>query len=264
VEGLYPPGSVTRRINREQAMLLGGGRALLMQLAHPGVAAAVDEHSDFEVDPLRRLNRTLELTLSMVFGTRQEALAAVRTINRTHRAVRGRGYHALDPELLLWVHATLVDSGLLTYRTFVGELSLAEAEAFYQESKPAGELLGIPLHLYPADLRDFRGYLQRMLEGGPLRVDARARRLAGLVLRPRLRLVPGFAFVPFEVVTAGLLPAGLRRDYGLAWGGAQRAAFALARAVVPRLVRVTPPALRLVPAARRTQLRLDTEVRHGS
>src|SRR5258706_5902261 len=143
-DGLYPDDSITRRINRENVLLLSGGRALLMQLAHPAVAAGVDDHSDFRSHPVRRLRRTVRMTMAIVFGDREPAMAAARAVNRVHGRVRGEGYHALDPDLLLWVQATLVDSALVAYETFVQPLSPGEREDFYQESKLIGELLGIP------------------------------------------------------------------------------------------------------------------------
>ena len=243
------PGSISWRINREAALLLGGGRALLMQVAHPQVAAGVAEHSDFERDPLARLDRTMELSLALTFGTLAEVRGAARQINRTHERVIGAGYQALDPDLLLWVHATLIDSALLTYRTFVGPLTAAEQEAYYQEAKPIGTLLGIPANRYPRRMADFAAYLGRML-AGPVQPDETGRRLASLVLRPPIRRVPGALFLPVEVITAGLLPEGLRRAYGLRWGRPSRALFQAARAAVPKLLAATPRALRVVPPAR--------------
>src|SRR5256712_9505015 len=157
--GLYSDDSVTRHVNRENILLLGGGRALLMQLAHPKVAAAVDEHSDFRSQPIRRLRRTIRMTMAIVFGDRDTALAAARAVNQAHGRVRGKGYRALDPDLLRWVHATLIDSALVTYETFVKPLSAREREDFYQESKLLGELLGVPRDHFPATLRDFYDYL---------------------------------------------------------------------------------------------------------
>jgi uncharacterized protein (DUF2236 family) len=234
-------------VNRENVLLLGGGRALLMQLAHPKVAAGVDEHSDFRSHPVRRLRRTVRMTMAIVFGDQETAEAAARAVNRVHGRVRGEGYHALDPDLLLWVHATLVDSALVTYETFVQPLTKGEREDFYQESKLLGELLLVPRDLFPERLSDFDAYVARMIEGGPVAVTDRARALGRLVLRPRLRLLPGPAMLPFEVVTAGLLPVTLREQYGLPWGAAQRRAFRLAVAAVPRVVALTPPVLRVWP-----------------
>src|SRR5260370_40958496 len=130
--GSFPDDSIIRRVNRENVLLLGGGRALLMQLAHPLVAAGVDEHSDFRDRPIRRLRRTVQMMMAIVFGDRETALAAARSVNRVHGRVQGAGYRALDPDLLLWVHATLVDSSLATYETFVRPLRDEEREGFYQ------------------------------------------------------------------------------------------------------------------------------------
>jgi uncharacterized protein (DUF2236 family) len=245
--GLYADDSITRRVNRENVILLGGGRALLMQLAHPKVAAGVDEHSDFRAHPIRRLRRTVLMTMAIVFGDRETALAAARGVNQVHARVRGRTYRALDPDLLLWVHATLMDTALVTYETFVQTLLAREREDFYQEFKLVGELLGIPRDRFPETLHDFDAYLDAMLTSGPVHVDQRARDLARLVLRPRLRLLPGPAMIPFEVVTAGLLPPTLRSEYGLEWGPRRQRAYRLAVRTVPRLVALTPPLLRVWP-----------------
>jgi uncharacterized protein (DUF2236 family) len=249
------PGSVSWRVNREAALLLGGGRALLMQVAHPRVAAGVADHSDFEHDPLGRLNRTLELSLALTFGTPAEVRGAAERINRTHRRVTGSDYRALDPELLLWVDATLIDSALLTYRTFVGPLAREEAETYYQEAKEIGGLLRIPRRRYPASLADFEAYLAEML-AGPVQPDATGRRLARLVLRPRIGPLPGATFAALDAITAGLLPEPLRKAYGLRWGKASRALFRTAQMTLPQLLKVTPGRLRVVPPARVAERRL--------
>src|SRR2546428_10328005 len=100
---LYPEGSITRRVNRENVLLLGGGRALLMQLAHPKVAAGVDEHSDFRKRPMYRLRRTIRLTMAIVFGDRETALAPARSVHRPDQHVRGESYSGPDTDLLLSV-----------------------------------------------------------------------------------------------------------------------------------------------------------------
>jgi uncharacterized protein (DUF2236 family) len=245
--GIYDDQSITRRVNRENVLLLGGGRALLMQLAHPKVAAGVDDHSDFRKQPIRRLRRTIRMTMAIVFGDRETALAAARAVNQAHMRVRGSDYRALDPDLLMWVHATLVDSALVTYETFVRRLRPPDREDFFQESKVLGGLLGIPTERFPETLRDFDAYLEGMIASGPIGVGRRAIELAEQVLRPRLPLLPGPMMVPFEVVTAGLLPPALRDQYGLAWGPGQRRAFRLAVTTLPRLVALTPPVLRVWP-----------------
>src|SRR3979411_1796617 len=194
-EGLYAEDSITRRVSRENILMLGGGRALLMQLAHPKVAAGVDEHSDFRTQPFRRLRRTIHVTMAIIFGDRETAVAAARSVNQVHAQVRGAHYRALDPDLLLWVHASLPDSALVTYETFVRRLPAQEREDFYQESKLIGELLGIPHDRFPATLRDFDTYLEQMMSTGPVRVGMLALELAGQGLRPQGRLLPGAVMV---------------------------------------------------------------------
>ena len=245
--GLFDEDSITRRVNRENILLLGGGRALLMQLAHPKVAAGVDEHSDFRAHPIRRLRRTIRMTMAIVFGDRETALAAARGVNQVHARVQGRDYRALDPDLLLWVHATLADTALVTYETFVQPLLPQEREAFHEEFKLLGELLGIPHDRFPSTVRDFDDYMVRMVSSGPVRVDERARELATQVMRPRVRLLPGPVMLPLNVVTTGLLAPALRDQYGLPWGRGEQRVYRLAVAVVPRVIALTPPLLRVWP-----------------
>jgi uncharacterized protein (DUF2236 family) len=245
--GLYPDDSIVRRVNRENVLMLGGGRALLMQLAHPKVAAGVDEHSDFRRRPMYRLRRTVRLTMAIVFGDRETALAAARAVNKVHGRVRGDDYRALDPDLLLWVHATLVDTALVTYETFVRRLSNDEREDFYQEMKLLGEILRVPRDRFPESFADFTRYIDRMLTDGTLRAGRHGVVLSKLVLRPRLLRLPGKFFIPWELITTGLLPRQLRQQYGLAWGARQERLYRLFVVAVPKLVAVTPPVLRVWP-----------------
>src|SRR5438477_3387872 len=97
--GLFPRHAIIRQVNGEGVLLLGGGRALLMQLAHPSVAAGVGDHSDFRADPFTRLRRTLEASYTMVFGTEEEARRVAAGIRAVHDRVVGPGYSANDPEL---------------------------------------------------------------------------------------------------------------------------------------------------------------------
>src|SRR6267143_403908 len=185
--GLFGPDSVIWRVNRESAVALAGTAAILMQFAHPKVAAGVRDHSRYQVDPVGRLRRTLDLTMGIVFGPRQAAMEAVRTINSRHRGVRGPGYSAMDPELLLWVHATLVYAAIRGYRALVGPLTDAEADQYYQDTKEIGVLLGIPRAMYPARVDALDAYLRGMIDSGEVAVGADARRMADLVLRPEFR-----------------------------------------------------------------------------
>ena len=142
--GLFPADAVIRRVDGEAALLFGAGRALLLQLAHPSVAKGVAEHSDVEHNPLRRLQGTLNASFTVVFGSLHEAERVAAGIRRVHERVVGDGYVATDPSLLLWVHATLVDTALLVYTTLVGPLSASEREEYYSQSATVAELLGCP------------------------------------------------------------------------------------------------------------------------
>jgi uncharacterized protein (DUF2236 family) len=221
-----------------------------MQLAHPAVAAGVAEHSDFPRRAFSRLSRTLGLYWALNFGNREKALGAARRINQVHRGIHGDGYAASQPGPLLWVQATLIDSSLVAYETFVRSLPASQREVYYWEAQRVGRLLDIPPATYPPDLADFERYLEEMIAGPELRVDDRARKLGAAVVRPAIRGVPGFVWAPFEAVTAGLLPDRLREDYGLPWGTSQRALFGTMRRAVPRLLPLLPDALRMIPAAR--------------
>jgi uncharacterized protein (DUF2236 family) len=218
-------------------LLLGGGRALLMQLAHPQVAAGVADHSGFEKDPFGRLQRTLEATYTIVFGTTEEADLVARQLWAVHERVTGPGYHANDPELLMWVHATLVDTALRVHARFLGSLSGTDADRYYQDSMVVGEVLGVPRELQPATLDAFGEYVRHMV--GTLEVTDTARRLAEAVLHPRLPFVaePGLALA--RELTAGLLPRPLREQFGLGWDRNRKAALLLAgaasRTVLPRV-----------------------------
>ena len=262
--GLFAPDSITRRINREAVLLLGGGRALLLQIAHPLVAAGVAAHSRFEQDPLQRLVRTLQLTLTIVFGSAAEALAAVRGIERAHARVHGHlesacgpfaagtPYDANDPALLLWVHATLVDSALVTYRRFLGPLTAAERRRFYDESRITARLFGIPDADVPPTYDAFQGYMRGMLRGPQLAVSRDSRAIAAALLSPPLP--PGLRQLAAttRLFTIGLLPAAIRQRYGYSWGPLRERALdatAIAlRAGVPWL----PSLLRHFPHARRS------------
>src|SRR6266568_3100914 len=87
--GIFGPDSLTWRVDREAVIFLGAGRALLLQLAHPWVAAAISEHSKTFADPVGRFHRTFNITFTMVFGTLDQALGASRRLHRRHAVVTG-------------------------------------------------------------------------------------------------------------------------------------------------------------------------------
>lgn len=257
--GLFGPDSVTWRLAREPFLLVGGGRALLMQVAHPLVAQGVVDHSDYERDPFGRLVRTVRWLVAVTFGTTAEAQAASRQVRRVHAAVRGSlhprnatatlpsgtAYNAFDPELSRWVLATIVESMLVTYEATVGGLAAHDADRFVREWRAVAPLV----HVRDDDTWDsalqLHAYVQRTVAA--LQPVQASRDAARVVLRPPLptrALRPATASVAF--LTTGLLPARLRRRYGLRWtpleSAAHRAACTSLRAthrVLPRRLRVS-------------------------
>jgi uncharacterized protein (DUF2236 family) len=230
--GLYGPGSEAWALNREAMLLLGAGpRALLLQLAHPQVAAGVADHSDFRADPWARLRGTLRSYLAIVYGTGTAARAEIRRLNALHRTITGPTYRARDPELSMWVHATLVDSTIVAADAWLEPLSRTRRERYYAETLPIGRAFGIPATVLPPDLDAFEAYLDRMLGAdGPVRVGPLARELAHVVLHPPLGpIVPALARLPPAAYAwslwpaVGLLPPSVRDAYGLRWGRFEQA-----------------------------------------
>ena len=256
---LFTPDRQIWTVDRETALLLGAGRALLLQFAHPLVAAGVAEHSAFARDRLGRLRRTLDLSYALVFGDLGTAQAAVRRMDTVHARVRGvlreavgrfpagTPYDAMDPELRLWVHATLIDTSLVVYQRFVTPLTRAQEAEYWADSCAVAQLLGIPESMIPATLDDFRDYVARTLIRD-VAVGPAARALARLILHPGgAMLAPAAAFL--KLVTVGLLPPEVRRQYGYRWSrgrarllDASAAAVRLALPAMPRVLRVAPAA----------------------
>jgi uncharacterized protein (DUF2236 family) len=268
---LFASDGAYARVNRETALLLAGPRALLLQLAHPLVAAGVAAHSGFESDPLQRLRRTLDVVLRIAFGSEADARAAAAEVEAVHRRVHGRlrsatrafpagtPYDARDPELALWVHATLVDSALLGYESFVAPLDTVAREAYWQESKRMAGFFHVPEALLPGRHADFVAWWEGMLAGPVLEPTPEARRLADVVLHPPLRLVPAWladvrlprlAGDAASFLTLALLPAPIRERFGWRLGSAQAAAFGVARAALRRAVPLLPERVRVWPRAR--------------
>ena len=260
--GLFGPGSMTWRVMREPLLILGGGRALLLQAAHPLVAQGAIDHSTYATDPFGRLHRTLTWVTAVTFGTTREARAASRVVNRQHAAVAGTlplgaatervpsgaAYTGRDPELLRWVHATFVDTMLTTHDAFVGGLDEADRDTFVREWHVVGRLMGVPVRLLPTSAADLRAYVAETVGSGAAHPGAGSRRVADTVLRPPLppALRAGFDAVAFA--TVGLLPAELRRGYGITWTPAHALAHAGLR-IALRGTRRMPGPLRSSPVA---------------
>ena len=262
--GYFTPDDAIWSIGRELALLLGGGRALLLQVAHPLVAAGVAEHSGYREDPWKRLAGTMDAVWAVVFGDRAQADRAAARVRAMHTKVNGTlaspmgpfpagtRYTALDPALLLWVHATLVDSALLVHSQWVGKLREQEQQAYYEDMKTCGELFGTPPEVMPPTLRDFRAYVAEMLDSDEICVTDTAREIARTVLHPRVPLPVRPAMEAVNLVTTSLMPPRLRHEYGLAWDPVRAAVLTGSREWVRRIAMpLLPGRLRRVPEERR-------------
>lgn len=260
--GLFGPGSISWRIDRELVVLAGGSCALLMQAAHPVVAAGVVEHSTFATDPFGRMMRTLESSFDVVFGDRSTAEATISRVNAIHRSVRGRmpdggtTYSALDPEALLWVHATLVDTALRVYGRFVAPLSAADEQAYHEECGRVAVMLGVPSGLLPARIRELRAWMAARIADGSVRVTPEARRIQETVLYP-IRLLPRVTWDAAHLISLSTLPDVLRRQYGIGWSSSREAGVERIAALTRRVLPLVPSMLRHAPRARAAGRRVD-------
>jgi uncharacterized protein (DUF2236 family) len=254
-------------VNREGVLLLGGGAALILQVAHPLVAAAVAEHSTYREDPWGRLYRTLDLTTKVVFGDTRTAERAARRIRSVHERVHGvteedagrypagTPYRADDPELLLWVHATLVRTALDVYRLYVGRLTIAEQLRYYEEQKSLAAAFGVPRERMPATFGAFNEYFESMLESDRIAVTSALRDVVDATLRPPLPFVARPLVDSLNLVTVGLLPERLRDELGLPWGAVRERLLETSRAGLRRIIPALPGLVRDYPPARSAERR---------
>lgn len=237
------PGPSVRRLHDEGVLILGGARALLMQIAHPAVARGVYEHSAYRADRAGRLLRTLRNTLALAYGDPEEIATAAARINGLHRQVKGPGYDALDPELLAWVLATLIDTSLEMYERFIGPLAEDVQASYYEEARGLGVLLHLTVTAMPPDVRALRTYVRRQCE--LLEVTPEAREIAAALFEP----LPGTgpAMLLMRELTSGLLPPRLREGFGLTWGPLREAQLRTLQALSRRLLPCLPLPLRRTP-----------------
>ncbi|HEY7790205.1 MAG TPA: oxygenase MpaB family protein [Vicinamibacterales bacterium] len=224
--GLFGPQSMLWRVDQDAAIFLGAGRALLLQLAHPWVAAAITDHSRSLTDPFGRFHRTFRIVFTIVFGTRDQALAAARRLYRLHttitgtvparsgRFAAGSAYHANEEEALRWVHATLIETAILARAIVRPPLTSAELERYWQDGRRFAALFGIRDETLPPDWAGFMAYNRAMWASDTLVVTPEARAIAdalwsgaGTWLR-----VPRW----YRRLTAHMLPSSLRAPFGFA------------------------------------------------
>ncbi len=267
VDGFFAADSMVRRLHRERVVAFSGIRALLMQACDPLAVVGFRRHSTIFDDPIARLQSTDERMSRIYFGSREEAEETGALVRSMHERVRGEvpedygpiragtPYAAADPELGLWVLASLADSALLYYERVFGRLPAAERECYWAEYRRVGEVLGLPPDSMPATLGDLRRYVRDRLDDGRLWISAEGRDQAlAMVFEPPLSGWARAAAYPLtetvRLITIGMLPAQVRRLLGLAWDPAREA---LLRSTLLQLrfgVRFWIDPVRLHPAAR--------------
>jgi uncharacterized protein (DUF2236 family) len=270
-EGVFGPASVAWRVDREAAIFLGAGRALLLQLAHPWVAAAIAEHSRTLADPIGRFHRTFNIEFTMVFGTTSQAIAAARQLHHRHASISGTvtestgaftagsEYRANDVAALRWVQATLTDTALVAYELVNPPLSIEERERYYAESRLSAALLGIPQRALPGNWAEFARYVDGMFASDILAVSGAARRIATDLFSGAAtgRRIPAW----FCALTARLLPPRLRDEFALPYGPHEERSAERALTALRFFYPWTPARLRYVAPYHEARARLSGRAR---
>jgi uncharacterized protein (DUF2236 family) len=253
------PGSAVWRIAGDARLLAGAGAALVLQVAHPTVAAGVRDHSSFAADPWGRLLRTLDFTNALVFGGPDLAGATGRRVWRLHAAIAGitpdgRPYRAREPEAYAWVHASLADSIVDSHERFVGALGRAELERFWAGWRALGRVVGVAGDELPGTWEGFAGYRERMIAERLADSDV-VREVLDALRAPAAPPLPAaaspawrIARLPigklFALATVGLLPPPLRERLGLEWGRAEALELSLLAAASRAATPLLPGSLR--------------------
>jgi uncharacterized protein (DUF2236 family) len=230
MSGYFNDESMIRRIQREHVVGFAGARALLMQAAHPVAFAGFFMSTGALDDPYPRLQRTARTLDTIMFGEREDADRVTAVVRSVHSRMRGTLPEAVgtfpagtpwgadDPDLLLWIIATLADSGMLVYSRYVGRLTRAERDAYWQDWRVVGSLFGLSDADMPSDTYQLRDYMFEMIHGDVLHVSDTARELGRqIVLKPPVPLAARPLLELADFVIIGLLPGKIRKQYGLWW-----------------------------------------------
>lgn len=261
--GHFGPGSITWTVNQEITVLFGGARALLMHAAHPLVSAGARQTALYSRDPWARLIRTLQLQNLVTFGTKEEAAEAAHRINKLHQVIKGTDevtgltYDALDPELLLWVHAALEVSSVWFFERTVRPLTAEERQRYHEESMITAELVLLGREDMPLTYDATVEYVDRVLESGTLRMTDVAADVADLIRTGPVpwQLKPVWAFISFAAF--GTLPDNLKALYGVAWGPWRERWLDANLWLLGRIRPLLPDRYRLIGPARWARERLD-------
>lgn len=218
--GLFGPDSVTWRVHIEPVMWVGGFRALLLQSLDPRVMRGTFQNSAL-FDPARawsRFERTVEFVGTRTFGSTAEVATASARVRGLHARLRGHdpdtghSFRLDDPENLLWVHATEVESYAHIARR-AGLLGADETDRYLAESVRAARVIG--LTDAPRSREQMRAYFAR--KRPDLRLTTEARHATSNLFAPKGD-APGavkLAVPALATLSLATLPRWARRCYGL-------------------------------------------------
>src|SRR5215831_423591 len=266
IEGIFGAQSVTWRINRESALFLGAGRAAILQLAHPWVAASLDQHSSLMAKPIARFHNTFRIVFTMIFGTAEQAFRAARSLFGLHMRItgevpaavtgyaKGSRYEALQIPALRWVYATLIESAVIAYECVLPRLSDEERAAYYAESKVMAGLFGLSAESLPEDWSAFKAYVAEMVASQALGVGDRARIMGQQIMTG----AGSWIRIPrwYRALTAEWLPPRFQHEFGMEYGIPEEASALRVHRVLPRVYAKLPAGLRYVGPYQEARARL--------
>lgn len=257
------PDSLTWQYFGDWRTYLMAPAAGIMQLMLPGLGAGVTQHSNFFTEPWERIFRSVPQIAGVVYDG-PEALATAAKVRDYHRDIKGvdhngKRYHALDPEVYHWAHATFLWAAMMTADIFDHPLTEDEQRRFYEEGKQWYRLYGVSERPMPADWAGFRAYFDRIC-ADELEVTESAAWVVAQLDDPAEMQIP---FVPdlvwklfgkrfmreYRVVAAGTMPPAVRERLGLPWGPLERARFAALVQLVRRVWPLLPERVRYQPRA---------------
>ncbi len=221
---LFDLDSEMWRINHQKCGLIFGPAAAILQIAHPRIAQGVAEHSDFRNDTMGRLRRTLSATNGIAFGTVAEAERIKQRLHQVHGQVRGETpadmhgphrYSAFEPDLLLWVLATLVIASIRGWETVYGPLPLDRRENFYRDMLRFGTYFGVRESDCPAGWREFSDYYDGMIHGNELGSHPLCAEVCHHIVHPRSSFGTRLLGRGLRFLIVETFPAELREKMGL-------------------------------------------------
>lgn len=261
VIGYFGPQTVVWQMFREPVILLGGYRAIMMQMAHPAVAQGVEQSSSFRNDMIGRARRTIQAMNSLIFGSKDQALKAARTMHTIHHRVKGtvpedsesswagRLFRANDLGLKNWVGLTTIDAVIDYFETFVRPISSAELDQLAEEIKTLALLCGIPKTYHYESVAALRAKRNEMLAGGELAVGE----IALGIVKDLFDVTPGSLD---QRITYGMLPEQARELYKIDWSVSDQENYNRVASNISFLNRSLPKGIRYVPAWNQAQSRM--------